>query len=442
VLFGVTAATTEIALVVKSNKDSDFKQWMDGYIPGWAFHVDEIHHYSKSTMEWLSERRKDLFHGDKESEKAISSTKHFSTTQDLSKDKPYLESPTKEGATVSAPLEGNDGTKDRGKKDLEPVSKVTDNAKKSSENSNDDNKQTADLTVSEKIVQEPVVEQKRKVEPKKTQHEEEPVVDAKESDVAEDPKKQQEQAKNDIESSLIKCLEEFSKACNTVVDSNLMLIKAMEKARSDIAITLLQPSPDYKKLSELDKAMEETTVALKGKIEESYAIHCNTFQELTGIVKEATDAGLDSLVSQAQASIFEHAVFIQTAEDGIRINQAVHDVFNNFINTVKSTESELAKELTKLDAPVDVKAGLEETAVLLLAERRVKLLYDKIKQLSPDEVAKSLEKQKVELTKIYEEKMRQAMDESRADMQERIEASVSGSIYYRSAICSLYVIVA
>ena len=54
----------------------------------------------------------------------------------------------------------------------------------------------------------------------------------------------------------------------------------------------------------------------------------------------------------------------------------------------------MAKELAGLDAPADVKAGLEETAVLLLVERRVKLLCDKLKQLSPDEVAKSVEKQK------------------------------------------------
>lgn len=418
-LFGAAAVTTKIALVVKSRKDSDFKQWMDGYIPGWAFIVDEIDHYNKLIMEWLSEKRKDLFYDGEKSEKPVSSNKPLLTT--LDKDEHHLVSPAKENSAVFEPLKNSDGTTED--KDLEPVSKVTNDIKKSSvplESSNDD-KQTA-----EKVVQEPVVEQKRRMELEKPQ---EIVVDTKENDVAKDPKKQQEQSQNDIESSLVKCLEEFTKACDTVVDSNLMLSKTMEKARTDIAITLLQPSPDYEKLAELEKAISETTATLKEKIEENYSTYCDTYQMLTGIVKEATNAGLNSLVSQAQDSIFEHAVFIQAAEDGVRINQVVNSVFDNFINTVKSTESELAKELAELDAPVNVKAGLEETAVLLLAERRVKLLYNKLKLLSPDEIAMSLEKQRVELTKIYEEKMQQAMEESRADMRERIEGRVSGSFF-------------
>lgn len=406
----------QIALVVKSRKDNDLKMKVDRYIPGWAFFVDEIDQYNKSLVGWVSQKRKDFFYGGGEpEEKSVPSTKP--TTVDKSKhDLNPATNETKEKSTTSTPLKSSDS--DKVKQDVEPVSKVTDDVKKGLESSDD--KQAADLTVPEQSVQEPPVEQKRTVEPARPQE-----TERSHGSVAEVPEKQQEIAKDNIEPNIIKCLEEFSKACDTVADTNFMLSKTMEKARSAIALILLQPSPDYEKLAELGKVTEEATLSLKVKVEESYCSYCSSHQALLELVKEATGAGLDSLVSQARQIIFHYSLLVQSAEDRVRINQEIGRAFNSFVDAVKLTESELVKELGELDAPADVKAGLEETATLLLAERRIKLLYDKLRQLSPDEIAKSLENKKAELTKVYEEKMKRALDESRADMQERAETKVS-----------------
>ena len=424
-LLGVgTAVGADIALVIKSRQDSEFKQWMDGYIPGWALVVDEVDRYNKLIMEWVSQKRKDLFDSGNESEKPLMSTKPL-PTQDNSSE-PTINK-TKENPNKSTPLKSGDNAR-TDKQNLEPASETTSDIKDSSRALEGDGRQTMDMTPSVKD-KEPIVEPKKPMEPDKPKKIEKPdkpekiEKPAEKDDVitAKDPEKQQEPALNNIEPSLVKCLEEFAEACGAVIDSNLMLSKAMEKSRSDVALVLLQPLPDHEKLAELEKTIEETTTSLKAKIEESYSSYCGSHQMLLEFVREASDAGLTSLVSQAQQSIFEHSLLIQSAEDSVRINQAVGDTFNSFINTVKLTESELAKEL---DAPADVKAGLEETAVLLLAEQKVKLLYDKLEQLSPEKIAKSLENQKAELAKLYEERMQNAMDESRADMQQRIEAKV------------------
>ena len=432
-----TAVGADIVLFIKSRQDSEFKQWIDGHIPGWASMVDEVDQYNKSIMEWINEKRKDLF-GSGNSEKPVISTKPLPT---LDKSSEPVINKTKERPIKSTPVKsGGDAVTD--KKDLQPISKTTSDVEKNSRSQEKDSKQL----VAE--VKQPIVEPER---PMVSQQKEEPPVDTKKDPVSiskdnvtaakdsekqhdpgeqhkpakqREPAEQQEPELKNIEPSLVKCLEEFAEACGTVIDLNLMLSKAMEKARSDIALVLLQPLPDHEKLAELEKTIEETTASLKAKIEESYFSYCGSHQMLLGLVKEATDTGLTSLVSQAQQCIFEHSVLIQSAEDSVRINQAVGDTFNSFINAVKSTESELAKELAALDAPADVKPGLEETAVLVLAEQRVKLLYNKLKQLSPEEIVKSLENQKAELAKLYEERMQQAMDESHADMQQRIEAKV------------------
>lgn len=390
--------------------------------------MDQIDKYNESVMEWVGQKRKDLFHSDEESEKSISTTPV--RTPDKTK-----EPNAKEGPIKPMPLKSTGSTTGESKQDSKPISKATDDSKKSSTPLKANDKQAKDVTKPEKVTKAPTVEQKIVMEPEKSSGIKQSAVDTKTKDID----KEKEPVQKNIEPNLVKCLEEFTEACGTVVDSNLILSKAMEKARGDIALVLLQPSPDYDKLVELEKTLAETTVSLKTKVEENYSSYCGAYQMLLGLVKEASDAGLVSLVSEAQQSIFEQSVVIQSAEDRVRINEAIDSAFNNFVTTVKSTESELTKELAELDAPASVKAGLEETAVLLLAERRVKLLHDKLKQLSPDEVAKSLEKQRVELAKLYEEKMHKAMDESRADMQQRMEAKVR--FYFTTVVINIYVII-
>ena len=392
---------------------------MDGYVPGWASGVDQVDKYNESMMEWVSQKRKDLFHSDESEKSVISTVPSHTTAADKTKEPETKESPIK-----PVPLKNTDSTTNESKQDSKPISKATGDIKESTPPVKGDDKK-AKVTESEKVTKEPTVEQKIVTESGKPQEIKHSAVDTNKDKLsaAKDTEKVKEPVGN-TEPSLVKCLEEFTEACGTVVDSNLMLSKTMEKARGDIALVLLQPSPDYEKLAELEKTIAETTASLKTKIEENYSSYCSAYQILLGVVKEATDTGLVSLVSEAQQSIFEQSVVIQSAEDRVRINEAIDSAFTNFIATVKSTESELTKELAELDAPANVKAGLEDTAVLLLAERRVKLLYDKLKQLSPDEIAKSLEKQRAELAKLYEEKMHEAMDESRADMQQRIEAKV------------------
>ena len=74
-----------------------------------------------------------------------------------------------------------------------------------------------------------------------------PMINAARSELstAKGTEKEKEPVEKIIEPSLVKSLEEFTEACGTVVDLNLMLSRAMEKARGDIALVLLQPSPDY-----------------------------------------------------------------------------------------------------------------------------------------------------------------------------------------------------
>ena len=382
--------------------------------------MDQIDKYNESMMEWVSQKRKDLFHSDESEKSVISTVPSHTPAADKTKEPETKESPIK-----PVPLKNTDSNTNESKQDSKPISKATGDIKESTPPVKGDDKKAKVVTESEKVTKEPTVEQKIVTESGKRQEIKHSAVDTNKDKViaAKDTEKVKEPVEN-IEPSLVKCLEEFTKACGTVVDSNRMLSKTMETARGNIALVLLQPSPDYEKLAELEKTIAETTASLKTKIEENYSSYCSAYQVLLGVVKEATDIGLVSLVSEAQQSIFEQSVVIQSAEDRVRINEAIDSAFSNFIATVKSTESELTKELAELDAPANVKAGLEDTAVLLLAERRVKLLYDKLKQLSPDEIAKSLEKQRAELAKLYEEKMHEAMDESRADMQQRIEAKV------------------
>ena len=125
------------------------------------------------------------------------------------------------------------------------------------------------------------------------------------------------------------------------------------KATSDI-----HPSPDYGELAELEKSSVETTSALKEMVGEGY-------QQLLH-VKDAPDAGLISRITKIHKEIhqemFKHMVWIQSMEDILRINKIYPSAFDCFI-------SELSKELAALDAPSDVKPGLEETALLILAEQ-------------------------------------------------------------------------
>ena len=439
ILLGVGAAVgANIALVIRSQQDSTFKQWMDEYVPGWASVVDDIGLYSKSIMEWVSQRRKDLFGSGNDPEKPVMLTKPL-PTQDRSHDEPTKNEIKKD----PTPLKGEDGAVTN-KQDLEPVSKATSDIKESSavKKSSAVTEDGSKNATTPATVTEPVTEPKKTEKPR---NKEKPAMDTKKEDnviAAKDPQKQQEPKPGKIEPSLVKCLEEYAEACENVANLNLMLCKAMEKARSDIALVLLQPSPDYSKLAELEKSLVETTSSLKEKVEEGYSSSCTSYQLLLDVVKDASDAGLTSLVTKAQQKMFKHAVLIQSVEDIVRINEAIAGAFNSFISTVKSTDCELSKELAALDAPADVEPGLEETAALILAEQRVKLLYDKLKQLSPEEIAKSLENHKMELAKSYEEKMQNAMDESLADMQQRIEAKVIFNIHFKVTAEIIFVFVA
>ena len=56
--------------------------------------------------------------------------------------------------------------------------------------------------------------------------------------------------------------------------------------------------------------------------------------------------------------------------------------------------------------------------------QRVKLLRDQLEQVSPEEIAKSLENLEMKFYKSYVEKIQNAMNESLADIQQRIEAKV------------------
>lgn len=394
---------------------------MDGYVPWWAFTVDEIDEYRKSVVEWVAQKRKDLFDGDDKEPEEPSISNTPLPAQDKRSDLKPAPQEMKDSSIKSTPLKSNDNTPtDKGKQDLKPESEATDDTKKTAVPLEGNDKQ---VTIPEKVIQEPIVEQKKAVKSEKPEETRQPVDTAKDDNLttAKGPDKQHEPAQKNIEPNVVKCLDQFTEACGAVVDSNLMLSKAMEKARSDVALALLQPSPDNEKLAELEKTTAETTTSLKQKVEESYSNYCNSHLVLLEVIKEATDA---SLVSTAQESIFKQSVFIQASEDRVRVNKAIDSIFSHFIDTIKSSESEIAKELAELDAPADVKPGLEATAVLLLAERRIKLLHDKLKQLSPSEIAKSLEKQRTELVKLYEERIQNALDDSRTDMQQRTEERV------------------
>ena len=430
ILLGVGAAAgANIALVIRSQQDSAFKQWMDEYVPGWASVVDDIDMYNKSIVEWVSQKRKDFFGSDQAPEKPIILTKPL-PTQDKSKHNEPTKNETKKDSTPPLKDEDSAGTN---KQDIKPVSKATSDVKESSAKKKSAEDGNKNATTSTKVT-EPVVVP---TEPEKIQPKEKPGIETKKKDnviATKDSQKQQEPGLMNIEPNLVKCLGEYAEACENVANLNLMLCKAVEKARSDIALVLLQPSPDYGRLAELEKSLVETTSSLKEKVEEGYSSYCTSYQLLQDVVKDASDAGLTLLVTEAQQKIFKHAVLIQSVEDIVRINEAIASAFNSFISTVKSTDNELSKELAAMDAPAEVKPGLEETAALILAEQRVKLLYDKLKQLSPEEIAKSLENHKMELAKSYEEKMLNAMDESLADMQQRIEAKVNFNTCFSSKI--------
>ena len=176
------------------------------------------------------------------------------------------------------------------------------------------------------------------------------------------------------------------------------------KATSDI-----HPSPDYGELAELEKSLVETTSSLKEKVGEGYQQLLNE--------KDAPDAGLISLVTEVHQEMFTHMVSIRLMENIFGINKIIPSAFDYFI-------SDLSKELAALDALSDVNPGLEEHTLLILAKRNVKLLRYQLEQVSPEEIAKSLENFKMKFSKSYVEKMQNAMNESLADMQQRIEAKV------------------
>ena len=176
------------------------------------------------------------------------------------------------------------------------------------------------------------------------------------------------------------------------------------KATSDI-----HPSPDYGELAELEKSLVETTSSLKEKVGEGYQQLLNE--------KDAPDAGLISLVTEVHQKKLMHMVSIRLMENIFGINKIIPSAFDYFI-------SDLSKELAAFDALSDVNPGLEEHTLLILAKRQVKLLRYQLEQVSPEEIAKSLENFKMKFSKSYVEKMQNAMNESLADMQQRIEAKV------------------
>jgi len=390
--------------VLRSHNDKEFKQWLNDYVPGWAWYVDE---YGSPFIKWTKQK---LFQSSKE---PLSSTKP-PFIEEIKGMKPQTSNTEKPTIAISS--------------SSDPQSTPTNQATTSDDkplNTKVEMTKPAELT---EAVKDESLTNMSSVE--KSEREQE-------SEGSTEPEKPIETAKKvdsdeyaiiaKIESSLANCLKEFTTACGSVIESNLLLAESMEKARYNMVKELLHKSQGDGALSEMKNSAEDAAASLKTKVEESYPSYCATHQELLAVMSEATSAGLSSLVSEAEFRIFELTSKIQSSEDAVRKNKIVNDAFDSFRNTMKSTEDEMGQELAELENAAFIDPSFVESVVLHLAERKVKLLHDKIQQLSVDDgkkLEKSLQQYREELIKTFEAKMLRAMKESRTDMQARMEAKV------------------
>ena len=407
----------EVGLVLKSHNDKDFKQWVNDYAPGWAWYVDE---YGSPFIEWT---KQNLFQRGKEplsSDKPVSVAKLSSVeiVKDAKQHPKNTEQPTIAQDNSSA-----------------SVSQSTPTVVQNKETT------TASDDKSGQEIKGKVKENAKQIEPTKpleTKDDKVALVEKsereKKSTELENPAKDVEQNSEEqtispeIESSLANCLKEFTDTCGSVVESNMLLAESMEKERYNMAKELLHRSQDDGTFLEMKKSAENTAASLKAKVEESYPSYCAAHQKLLAVISEATSAGLASQVSEAELRIFEQTSMIQSSEDIVRRNNSINNAFDNFRNTLKLTEDEMGQELAELESSSSIDPSVVESVVLQLAERKVKLLHEKLQQLSVDggkNLDESLQHYREELIKTFEAKMMRAMEESRTDMQARTEAKVS-----------------
>jgi len=419
-LFGLTGVVgIEVGLILKSHNDKEFKQWLNDYVPWWAWYVDE---YGSPFIEWT---KQNFFQRGKE---PLSSNRPASITKPPLVEEPKDAKPQSNTKPTNAKAKSSasDPQPTPTAVQNQATATVYDGKPLNTKGHVKEETKLAELTKAvgvndENLAKKSSVEKsERKKESERST--EKPIETGK--TVEQNSDGHAILAK--IESNLANCLKEFTTTCGSMIESNLLLADSMEKARYNMAKELLKKTEDGA-LSEMKKSAEDAATSLKVKVEESYPSYCAAHQELLAVVSEATSAGLSSLVSEAEFRIFELISLIKSSEDAVRKNKIINDAFDSFRNTLKSAEDEMGQELAELEKTTFIDPSVVESVVLHLAERKVQLLHDKIQQLSVDDGKKleeSLQQYREDLVKTFEAKMLRAMKESRADMQARMEAKV------------------
>ena len=404
--------------MLKSHNDKEFKQWLNDYVPGWAWYVDE---YGSPFIEW---NKQIFFQRGKE---PLSSNKPASITKPPLFEEPKDTKPQSNSKPTNAKA-ANDPQPTPTAVQTQAAATVCDKPLNTKGHVKEETK-SAELTKAvgandENLANDFSVEKsERKKELEWSTEPEKPIETVKNVEQSSDG----HAILAKIESNLANCLKQFSTTCGSVIESNLLLADSMEKARYNMAKELLHKTDDDGALSEMKKSAEDAVTSLKIKVEESYPSYCAAHQELLAVISEATSAGLSSLVSEAEFRIFELISLIKSSEDAVRKNKIINDAFDSFRNILKSAEDEMGQELVELEKTTFIDPSVVESVVLHLAERKIQLLHDKIQQHSVDDgknLEESLQQYREDLIKTFEAKMLRAMKESRADMQARMEAKV------------------
>jgi len=442
-LTGVVGLHT--GLVLKSHRDKEFIQWVNNYIPGWAWYVDK---YGSPFIEWTKQT---LFQRGKE---PLSSNKQELTipppvqeTRDVKLSKATEDPVADTSSKVSqlSPTENKDtATSADDKHAIVKLSNSTEVAKDDA-SSSISQPSPGDTTTTDDDKHVTAIEVKEDSKPldinKADKFSKEKSEGSTESDKPLESTSEESESQAEIKTNLVDCLKEFTAACGDVVGFNLLLAESMEKARCNLAKELLLKSQDDKALSEMKKSHEEEVASLKAKVEDGYCNYCVAHQKLLAVISEATNADLTSQVLEAKYKIFDLSSSIQASEDTVKRNKTINDAFDSFRNTMKSTEIKIDQELAELNKSSFIDPSVVETVVLRLAETMVTLLNDKLQKLSVDSgknLEESLHQYREELFKTFEARILKATEDSRAEMQAKTEEKVGLCCYSEFFTCLLY----